>query len=281
MARHPRRPRVVGALALVLALLAHGGSTAEAYEVADQPEPVTTDEYSVSVILVYRDGSTARPVTERSSGGNGSPSCEYWLHEISTAAEAFEALGEPPEPGAVPYWLMCGSARIRPLWVTPDMVVDVDDVVRGEAQRYVETVLGPGLAMGVAPADFAVTGVPASFWVDGWDGAPIAVPPINPFGDTIDITLTLESVTWDFGDGTPSTAADLGVAPPATSSVRHNFSDRSTSPTAPDAAYTASATVIVAVTYRLNGGPDTPVTPPLTTTVTTPVIVREAQVVLG
>ena len=201
--------------------------------------------------------------------------------EIPTAAEAFEALGEPPSPDAIPYWLMCGSALVRPLWVTPDMVVDVDDVVRGEAQRYVETVLGPGLAMGVAPADFAVTGVPASFWVDGWDGAPIAVPPINPFGDTIDITLTLESVTWDFGDGTPSTAADLGVAPPATSSVRHNFTDRSTSPTAPDAAYTASATVTVAVTYRLNGGPDTPVTPPLTTTVTTPVVVREAQVVLG
>ncbi|QGG93933.1 hypothetical protein [Actinomarinicola tropica] len=226
-----------------------------------------------------RQGERLAPRVGHRGGSGNAPSCTYTLVEIPTAAEAYEILGEPPSVDAVPYWLMCGSAMIRPLWVTPDQVVDLDDVVRGEAQRYVETVLGPQLSIGVAPAEFAVTGVPASFWVDGWDGQRIAVPPISPFGETIEVFLDLETVTWDFGDGTTA-SGDLGAAPPAASTVRHNYTDRSTTPSDPDRGYATDATVTIAVAYRIDGGPEVAVNPPLTATTARPVVVRELQAVL-
>jgi hypothetical protein len=113
--------------------------------------------------------------------------------------------------------------------------------------------------------------------VSGWNGQAIAVPPINPFGDQLDITLTLANVTWDFGDSTAAAAGDLGTATP--SSVRHTYTDRSTR-TDPNGAYTVVATVTIAVTYTINGGAPITVTPPLTTNVTAPIVVRELHAVL-
>lgn len=271
----PYRLLVLATLAWTL-ILSHDAVQARDFnEVDPDPPPVSSDGSQVTVELILR--SPGGGLTPRVGGGprssDGEPVCVYRLVEIPTAAEAFAVLGEPPAPDAVPYWLMCGSARVQPMWITPGDIVDIDQVVRGEADRYVQTVLGPGLQLRTEPSTYAVTGIPARLWVDGWDGTPIAVPPINPFGDSIDITLRLASVTWDPGDGTTPLADDLELA--------HTYTHRSTSADAPDGAYQLQATITIEVSYRLNGGAENAVTPPLTTTATASLVVRQAQAVLG
>ena len=235
------------------------------------------------VELVLRRNGQLVP---RVAGGSGtgtsgeSPPCTYRLVEIPYGTDAYYAIGAPPSTEAVPYWLYCGGAVVRAFWIDPSDIVDLADVARGEAQRYVETILAPSMSLGVSPPTFAVTGLPTWFWVDGWDGSDIAVPPINPFGETVEVFLRLESVTWDFGDGSPPAHADLGAAYPEESTVRHTYTHRSTSEATPDGSYPLSASVTIAVSYRLDGGPEQSVEPPLDTTVGGDVIVRQVQAVL-
>ena len=270
-----------GALALVAAavLLIATTGIAGAYGQSEGPAPVTTDGTVVSVTLVRTDGTPR--VVGTNGGGNGSNfnealGCYYSVVQVRSEIATVERFGPPPTPDSVPYEIYCGGAFVRTIWITPADIVDYDDIARGEADRYLETVLGPGLDLHHAPNTYAVTGAPSHHWITGWNGAPIAVPPINPFGDQLDITLTLESITWDFGDGTAN-PGDLGT--PAPSTVQHTYTHRSTE-TDPNGTYDVAATVTIGVTYTINGGAPITVTPPLTTDLTAPVIVRELQAVL-
>ena len=61
-----------------------------------------------------------------------------------------------------------------------------------------------------APGEIkAVTGIPSYFWVDGYDGAPINET-VTGFGVTVAVSITLGTVEWDFGDGTPHVTGGLG-----------------------------------------------------------------------
>jgi hypothetical protein len=263
--------------------LVGSANTAYALDQDEQtpPESVTSDGSAVTATLI-RIGDDTR-VAGVASGGSGSSNyneefgCYYSAVRVSAEIASLAEFGPPPTEDAVPYRILCGGALYASIWITPADIVDYDDIARGEAERYVETVLGPGLELRHAPDAYAVTGAASHHWVTGWDGAAIAVPPINPFGDQLDITLTLESVSWNFGDGSPATPDDLGS--PAPSSVQHVYTHRSTE-SDPDGSYTVGATVTVGVTYTINGGPTITVTPPLSTELTAPVIVRELQAVL-
>ena len=265
--------------ALISAVFVVGlaGSTA-AYE-SHNPAPVESDGRVVRVTLV-RSGGAPRVVGVEHDGGTSPANrygCTYTAVEISTHV-ALEQIGLPPVPEAIPYRIYCGAAFVRDIWVAPADIVDYDQIARNEAERYVREILAPGLQLHHAPSTYAVTGAPSHHWITGWNGAPITIPPINPYGDQLDITLTLATVTWDHGDNTGPTPGDLGV--PAPSSVQHTYTHRSTT-TDPNGTYTVTAATTIAITYTLNGGPPTTVTPPLTTTLTAPIVVRELQAVLG
>ncbi len=277
MARQLRR---IGAVAVILWVTCMSGSPARAFEDGrNDPAPVASDGVSVRVDIrrVGGENLVAGVSVEGGGGGGTDPGCTFHVEEIATAAEALDILGPPPSPDAVPYRLFCGSAPWGGRWVVPN-IVDYDQIARTEAERYVRDILAPGLQLHHAPNTYAVTGAPSHHWVTGWDGAPIAVPPINPYGDQLDITLTLASVTWDHGDNTGTTTGDLGT--PAPSSVQHTYTHRSTT-TDPNGTYTVTATTTINIAYALNGGPPITVNPPLTTTLTAPIVVRELQAVLG
>ncbi|MBK5224796.1 MAG: hypothetical protein JJE52_18360 [Acidimicrobiia bacterium] len=201
--------------------------------------------------------------------------------EIPEASFSLRDAGEPPSEAARPYWIYCGGAREGATWIDPEDVVDYDEIARTGAAEYVRDVLGPGLAISTNPASYGLVGMPTWNWVDGWDGQPIAVPTISAFGDSVDITLRFQQARWDFGDGTPTQSGDLGRVYPVESTVQHNYTVRSTSRAEPDGTYTVAATATISATYRLNGGPEIAVDPPLTTTATAPVIIRQAQAVLS
>lgn len=211
------------------------------------------------------------------NSSTGGLECTFRVEEIPTSAEALDELGPAPTTDSIPYRIFCGSALWGATWVTPADIVDSDAIARAEADRYVQTVLAPALAIRHSPAGYAVTGAPSHHWIDGWSGQPITIGPINPFGRALTITLTLRDVTWDFGDNTPVRAGDLGSPVPST--VQHAYTHRSTT-TDPDGTYTTVATITIDASYSVDGGSPITVTPPLTVAPTSTVVVRELQAVL-
>lgn len=267
------------AIVVLGALAAVGAPSVGALERDRDESPVQSDGDVVRVILV-RTGGDARVVGVERSGGSSSDStapCTFHVAEIPEAAVALAAIGVPPTPDATPYWLYCGSALWGAFWVTPADIVDYDAVARAEAERYVQTILGPALEIEHAPAAYAVTGASSHHWVTGWDGQPIVVGPIAPYGEALTITLRLSTVTWEFGDGTSPRDGDLGSPVPST--VQHTYTHRSTRDD-PDGSYPTTATITIDVSYTIDGGAPISVTPPLTTTPAAPVVVRELQAVL-
>ncbi|MGK2947829.1 MAG: hypothetical protein ACSLFP_04595, partial [Acidimicrobiales bacterium] len=153
--------------------------------------------------------------------------------------------GPQPHPDARFALLLCDGSIVRAIWVAPDDVVDLDAVARDEAQRYIEDVLVPAVAIGVNPAAEGLVGLASWFWVEGFTGTATA-PPISAFGLTIDVRLSSGTVTWDFGDGTRR-SGDLGRAYPEPSSVQHTHQRHGT--------YDVVAEIDLVPEYRVDGGP--------------------------
>lgn len=153
--------------------------------------------------------------------------------------------GPMPDPGARFAMLLCNGSIVRAVWVAPGDVVDLDAVVRGEAQRYVEDVLTPVVGIGVNPAAKGLVGLRSWFWVEGFSGEVVA-PPISAFGLSIEVRMTSDHVDWDFGDGT-RVRGDLGRAYPQESSVQHAHQR--------DGSFRVTAVIDLVPEYRVNGGP--------------------------
>ncbi|MET0728952.1 MAG: hypothetical protein ABWZ76_11715 [Acidimicrobiales bacterium] len=178
--------------------------------------------------------------------------------------------GPAPNPEARLALLICdGEVVIRPIWVSPDDVVDLDAIARIEAQRYVQDVLMPVISIGVNPPASGLAGLRSWFWIEGFTGS-VTAPPISALGLTIDVRMSSGSVTWDFGDGT-TVRGDLGQAYPAESSVQHAYRDADR--------YTVAARIDLVPEYRVDGGPWVAL-PNLTTSATATHPVEQRQPVI-
>lgn len=250
---------------------------ASAYDESDlDAPPVTSDGSKLTVTLVRAGDTVAVAVhTDDADDPTSQLDCTFRAVEIPTSAEALDELGPAPTDDSIPYRIFCGSALWAATWITPADIIDYDTIARTEADRYLHTVLAPRLSIHHTPTTYAVVGAPSHHWIHGWDGQPLTIGPLNPYGQPLTIVLTLRDVTWNFGDTTPTTTADLGTTTPIT----HTYTTRSTT-TDPHGTYTTTATITIDATYTLDNTPPTTITPPLTTTPTTTVIARELQAVL-
>jgi hypothetical protein len=165
--------------------------------------------------------------------------------------------------------LLCNGSVVRVIWVAPADIVDLDALARDEAQRYVEDVLVPNVAIGVNPAARGLVGLRSWFWIEGFGGS-VTAPPITAFGLTIDVRMSSGTITWDFGDGVVE-AGDLGRAYPAESTVQHAHQHRGSFP--------ITATIDLVPEYRVDGGPWLTL-PGLQATATAQHDVEERQAVL-
>jgi hypothetical protein len=111
-------------------------------------------------------------------------------------------------------------------------------------------------AIGVRPEGRGITGIPSLFWVDGYDGEPLQATE-SAFGLTVAVTIQLVDVTWDFGDGSPTSRGGLGEAWPEHSSVQHNYAVAS----GDEHPYTVTATLLFQPTYTVNGVAGAPLEP--------------------
>lgn len=177
--------------------------------------------------------------------------------------------GPQPDPAARFALLLCNGSIVRPIWILPGDVVDLDAAIRDEADRYIRDVLTPAVTIGVNPAAKGLAGLRSWFWIEGFTGS-ITAPPISVFGLTIDVRMTSRSVTWDFGDGTTSTG-DLGRAYPDESTVQHAHQDAGR--------FTITAVIELVPEFRVDGGPWFTL-PPLSATATATHQVEERQPVI-
>lgn len=202
-----------------------------------------------------------------------------WNVRVLPALEEIHLWETAPSEGAIPVQIRCGDAIVTDRWVEVADIRDVDAEASAAAQRYVETVLAPSLSLGSSPPENVLVGLDTWFWLDGWDGTPRRTTVTAPWGDSIELELSLIDVEWGFGDGSPTLRGGLGEPYPAESSIRHLYEVRSTSRHSPDGAYHLTATVHIAVRYWYDGdGPFS--VPSLSTTHLAPVVVRQVQSVL-
>lgn len=271
----------VSLLGLAVVLMCLASVPAVAFD-ADAPEnrPVESDgENVVKVILQKVDGSLQATLGGASGGGGGGePSCELRV-EVLPELGGVDII-DTWVPDSIPVRIVCGLAVINELWVPMGEIIDIDAMVAAEAERYVRTVLGPGLSLGTSPPSNVLVGLATWFWIDGWDGSPINTSVVAPWGESILIELSLDHVQWDFGDGSAPVNGDLGQPFPEESSVQHVYTHRSTSVSSPDGAYTLTASIQINVRYWYDGqGPFS--VAPLVQEHTDEVVVRQAQAVLG
>ncbi|MGH9273078.1 MAG: hypothetical protein ACRDZU_00400, partial [Acidimicrobiales bacterium] len=114
-----------------------------------------------------------------------------------------------------------------------------------------------------------LAGLRSWFWIEGFAGV-VQAPTINVFGLTIDVRMSSDDVTWEFGDG-GSLEGDLGKAYPAESTVQHAHRDSGT--------YVIGATIHLVPEFSVNGGPWVTL-PNLTPTATTALEVEEREPVI-
>lgn len=152
--------------------------------------------------------------------------------------------GPKPDPDARFSLLLCNGSIVRPIWVSPGDVADVDGVARAEVERLVREVLAPSVSIGVNPSSKGLAGLRSWFWIEGFSGS-VTAPPISAFGLTIDVRMSLRHVSWDFGDGTVE-QGDLGRAYPDESTVRHAYRDAGS--------YVVHAGLVLIPEYRVDGG---------------------------
>jgi hypothetical protein len=230
-----------------------------------------TIDNAVRVTLLKIGGSFAvQSVTGGGSGGvrQGCSWSLVWVPDLADVPYGTSP-GPKPDPDARFALLLCNGDIVRAIWVAPSDVVDIDAVVAADAERYVRDVLAPGVSIGVNPAAKGLAGLRSWFWIDGFAGS-VSAPPISAFGLTIDVRMSADSATWDFGDGTVE-QGDLGRAYPEESTVQH--AHRSAG------AYVVSAAIALVPEYRVNGGPWRTL-PNLTATATTTHQVEQRQPVV-
>src|SRR3546814_1823970 len=90
------------------------------------------------------------------------------------------------------YVLFCNGTYYDQVWIGPDDIVDLDALAGGEAARYVEDVLAPGVSIGVNPDARGLVGLRSWFWVEGFDGAAVTVP-VAALGLTVNVQLSMGS----------------------------------------------------------------------------------------
>jgi len=221
-----------------------------------------SDDSGVEVIIRASDDA-AHAV------GNGRASACHWsatpYYDANYGPPA--SAGPRPSPDHELYMVFCDGTLVGVYWLGPANFPTAD--VAGMAGQVVDQIPVDLAEIKSKPTGKAVTGIASYFWVDGYDGAPINET-VTGFGVTVNVTITLGTVEWDFGDGTPTVSGSLGEAWPARSSVHHVYRDKGL--------HTVRVTITMPAGFSVDGGAITAL-PPIVRTATIPYQVDEVQAV--
>ena len=83
----------------------------------------------------------------------------------------------------------------------------------------------PTRSIHISPDARGLTGLESWFWVTGYTG--VIRDAVDEFGIRVEVEAQPGSVSWNFGDETPTQSGTLGHATPARSDVAHTYEQRS------------------------------------------------------
>jgi hypothetical protein len=258
----------VSCLLVVLALGQPAMADEGGYDEVGVGAATTPDAVRVTVIRM----GGAYSVGSVSGGGAATQRSCSWTVLLAPGLEDAPygtSVGPRPDPEAQFALLLCNGGVTRGIWIAPSDILDVDAVASAEVERYVTDVLMPAVTIGINPDAKGLVGLRSWFWIEGFAGV-VQAPTINVFGLAIDVRMTSNRATWDFGDGV-SLEGDLGRAYPAESTVQHAHRD--------GGSYVIGATIHLVPEYRVDGGPWITL-PELTPTATTDLEVEEREPVI-
>ena len=157
-----------------------------------------------------------------------------------TTNSGFVEAGIPADKaglGVQPYWYRCdGQQRLvfvpTPVPPTPRNSNPTPGTQPGipsvEVAQHLEGEIHlPGMAVGLNPAQFGITGFESYFWVAGYDCQPILQPATGTPGTSGWLRATPTYYRWSFGDGYSVTTTSLGQAYPKVSAITHTYDVRS------------------------------------------------------
>jgi hypothetical protein len=116
------------------------------------------------------------------------------------------------------------------------------------AEQLVRDLPYPNAFIHISPDARGLTGLESWFWVTGYTG--VIRDAVDEFGIRVEVEALPGSVSWNFGDETPTQPGTLGHATPARSDVAHTYEQRSKGTPLP-----VRATVRMDVRYRVDAEP--------------------------
>jgi hypothetical protein len=289
---------VVLILVTPLALVAADADAGTRVGESKEPTPGATVASGRPEVAVLRDGggatlATYRAPRRRGGSGGGGPVWECGYYDVGPIGPFGPGINTAggivtPQDG-VSYWLLCRADdqvvyQALVLWdpANPFAGLAAGDRAAEEARNALPL---PDPTIRTSPPETAeqLVGVATWLWLaDPW--APLSAQ-ATLGGVTATVTATPVDVTWDPGDGSPTiVCADAGTAfdpsaPGRASSCTHTYLRRSTGSDGAGA-FPVSATVRYDVTWTASNG-DGGDLDPLTRTATVPIVVRDAQALIG
>lgn len=261
------RSRVGGVAALVLFAGLFLAPEASAINERRDTRARSSDDGVEVSITVGEDGEAR---VGGGAAGGGGRTCDWRVEQYPfTGSDPPARYGEPPSPEHRLYLVFCDDEFVVAQWLGPAGAASPAVDTTALARTVVDNVPVDLFGIDVRPEGRAVTGIPSYFWVEGYDGQPI-VDTVRNGPVAVAVEITLGTVTWDFGDGTPPVTAGLGEAWPERSEIRHAYRDRGD--------YVVTVTVTLPATFTVNGGAPTALAP-ITRTATIPYAVDEVQAV--
>jgi len=246
----------VAAVVLTTAVGTGAGAT------TDDDAAVSTDPVGAHVELRHRDTWVE---VDHAAGAATTGCRRRWvpapvaLALRPTRNGDFKQVPMPPAPGPEyrTYHVWCDDRFVESVWLRPEQFGADPRLV---AEELVRDLPYPAAQVGASPSGRGLTGLDTWFWVTGYTGAPI-VATVTALGMTVTVEARVDTVAWDFGDGTTANGLGLGAPPPPRSPVTHVFEVRA------DPAYRVRALVSLAVRWRLAAGPWQPLAPVVRTAV--------------
>ena len=241
------------------------------------------------VVFIRVEGNQPGQSTSPGSGasnrsGSSGSNCSVTAVPIGNAsARGWFGAEAPQHPGQVPFGLYCNNAFQGLVWlptgsnpnnvqvaIDPGMSIDP----RNLALNLLERISLPSIRIGANP-ETGLVALPAWFWLEGYDGAPITHAE-SLLDVTVEVELSPTGYRWSFGDGASLKATSPGRAYPQESDIRHAYEQSSL---VAGGAYTVTLEVTFAAQFRVNGGALQSL-PSITRTLTSEYPVQQIQSVL-
>lgn len=234
----------------------------------DADVSVESNGDGVTIYIGISDTSPGSSGDGSSGGGSfdaGDWSCTVDIMSIGNASLDWFLEEAPKHPGEAPWILRCNGEFIDIVWlpIAVDPVNIEIIVVPGDpvdpvtiAAELLDHVPVPNITISANP-DVGLVALPAWFWIDGYNGAPISASDTLG-GVTVEVEITPTSYRWTFGDGATLETHSLGRAYPETSDIRHTYEQSSL---AAGGTFGVTVEITFSVRYRVNGGAWQPLAP--------------------